>query len=199
MMEEIQVGGERFNFFKGCPKSQSCTIILRGGAEQFMEETHRSLHDAIMIVRRAMKNDSVVAGGGAIEMALSSYLRDQSRSIQGKEQLLIAAYAKAMEVIPRQLCDNAGFDATNILNKLRQKHATGSKWAGVNILKEDVSDNFDAFVWEPAVVKINALTAASEAACLILSVDETIKNPKSGGDGPGAGRGMGRGRGRPMY
>lgn len=193
--EENQIGGERFNFFKGCPEAKTCTIIIRGGAEQFMEETHRSLHDAIMIVRRAMKNDSVVAGGGAIEMALSSYLRDQSRSIQGKEQLLIAAYAKAMEVIPRQLCDNAGFDATNILNKLRQKHATGSKWAGVNILKEDVSDNFDAFVWEPAVVKINALTAASEAACLILSVDETIKNPKAGQEGGGM---PGRGRGRPM-
>ncbi|XP_005097514.1 T-complex protein 1 subunit eta [Aplysia californica] len=193
--EENQVGGERFNFFKGCPQAKTCTIILRGGAEQFMEETHRSLHDAIMIVRRAMKNDSVVAGGGAIEMALSSHLREQSRTIQGKEQLLIAAYAKALEVIPRQLCDNAGFDATNILNKLRQKHATGSKWAGVNIMQEDISDNFEAFVWEPAIVKINALTAASEASCLILSVDETIKNPRSGQEG---GAPMGRGRGRPM-
>ncbi|KAH9513258.1 T-complex protein 1 subunit eta [Bulinus truncatus] len=193
IFEESQVGGERFNFFKGCPQAKTCTFILRGGAEQFMEETHRSLHDAIMIVRRAMKNDAVVAGGGAIEMELSSYLREQSRSIQGKEQLLIAAYAKALEVIPRQLCDNAGFDATNILNKLRQKHAAGSKWSGVNILQEDISDNFDAFVWEPSVVKINALTAASEATCLILSVDETIKNPKSAQDAP-----MGRGRGRPM-
>ena len=88
-----------------------------------MEETERSLHDAIMIVRRAIKNDAVVAGGGAIEMELSKYLRDHSRSIAGKEQLIFAAMAKAFEVIPRQLCDNAGFDATNILNKLRQKHA----------------------------------------------------------------------------
>lgn len=88
-----------------------------------MEETERSLHDAIMIVRRAVKNDAVVAGGGAIEMELSKYLREHSRSVAGKEQLVIAAMAKALEVIPRQLCDNAGFDATNILNKLRQKHA----------------------------------------------------------------------------
>merc|ERR1711931_163541 len=118
VFEEKQVGGERFNFFSGCPKSQSCTIILRGGAEQFMEETERSLHDAIMIVRRAMKNDSVVAGGGAIDMELSKYLRNYSRTIAGKEQLIIGAMAKAFEVIARQLCDNAGFDATNILNKL---------------------------------------------------------------------------------
>merc|ERR1712172_478907 len=108
VFEEKQVGGERFNVFSGCPKSKTCTFILRGGAEQFMEETERSLHDAIMIVRRAMQNDSVVAGGGAIDMELSKYLRNHSRTIPGKEQLLIGAFAKALEVIPRQLCDNAG-------------------------------------------------------------------------------------------
>nr|CAD7393322.1 unnamed protein product [Timema cristinae] len=190
--EEKQIGGERFNIFTGCPNAKTCTFILRGGAEQFLEETERSLHDAIMIVRRTIKNDSVVAGGGAIEMELSRALRDYSRSIAGKEQLLIGAIAKALEVIPRQLCDNAGFDATNILNKLRQKHAQGFSWYGVDINKEDISDNFEACVWEPAVVKINALTAASEATCLILSVDETIKNPKSGDGQPPMGRGMGR-------
>uniref|UniRef100_A0ACB8E9B3 T-complex protein 1 subunit eta n=1 Tax=Sphaerodactylus townsendi TaxID=933632 RepID=A0ACB8E9B3_9SAUR len=184
----------RYNFFTGCPKAKTCTIILRGGAEQFMEETERSLHDAIMIVRRAIKNDSVVAGGGAIEMELSKYLRDYSRTIPGKQQLLIGAYAKALEIIPRQLCDNAGFDATNILNKLRAKHAQGGMWYGVDVSNEDIADNFEAFVWEPAVVRINALTAAAEAACLIVSVDETIKNPRSTVDGPPAGRGRGRGR-----
>uniref|UniRef100_A0A671TU07 T-complex protein 1 subunit eta n=1 Tax=Sparus aurata TaxID=8175 RepID=A0A671TU07_SPAAU len=196
LFEEVQVGGERYNFFKGCPKAKTCTIILRGGAEQFTEETERSLHDAIMIVRRAIKNDSIVAGGGAIEMELSKYLRDYSRTIPGKQQLLIGAYAKALEIIPRQLCDNAGFDATNILNKLRAKHAQGGMWYGVDINNEDIADNFAACVWEPSIVRINALTAASEAACLILSVDETIKNPRSSMDGPPGG-GRGRGRGRP--
>ncbi|XP_049582766.1 T-complex protein 1 subunit eta [Syngnathus scovelli] len=194
LFEEVQIGGERYNLFKGCPKAKTCTIILRGGAEQFTEETERSLHDAIMIVRRAIKNDSVVAGGGAVEMELSKYLRCYSRSIPGKQQLLIGAYAKALEIIPRQLCDNAGFDATNILNKLRAKHAQGGMWYGVDINNEDIADNFAACVWEPSVVRINALTAASEAACLILSVDETIKNPRRAVDGPPGG---GRGRGRP--
>jgi len=201
LFEETQVGGERFNFFTGVPKTKTCTIILRGGAEQFMEETERSLHDAIMIVRRAITNDAVVAGGGAIEMELSKILRDHSRSIAGKEQLIFAAMARAFECIPRQLCDNAGFDATNILNKLRQKHAQGEIWAGVDIMAEDVADNFEACVWEPSIVKINAITAASEAACLILSVDETVKNPRSGQGaqgGPPGGMPMGRGRGRPM-
>ena len=156
------------------------TIILRGGAEQFIEETERSLHDAIMIVRRALKNDAIVAGGGAIEMEISKYLRDYSRTIAGKEQLLISAMAKAFEVIPRQLCDNAGFDATNILNKLRQKHSQeNGTWYGVDVTNEDIANNFDACVWEPAVVKTNAIIAATEAACLILSVDETVKSPRS--------------------
>ena len=73
---------------------------------------------------------------------------------------------------------------------------SGGMWCGVDINNEDIADNFESCVWEPAIVKINAITAATEAACLILSVDETVKNPKSGGDGPPAG-GMGRGRGRP--
>eukprot|EP01147_Barroeca_monosierra_P000562 gene562-3879_t len=199
--EERQVGGERFNFFRGCPKAKTCTIILRGGAEQFIEETARSLHDAIMIVRRAIKNDTVVAGGGAIEMSLSKRLRDHARTIPGKQQLLMAAYSQALEIIPRQLCDNAGFDATDILNKLRREHAAGPCWYGVDVHKEDASDNFEAAVWEPAVVKINALTAASEAACMILSVDETIKAETSqvaGAQAQAGGHpGMGRGRGMP--
>ncbi|KAG5673842.1 hypothetical protein PVAND_003854 [Polypedilum vanderplanki] len=196
--EERQIGGERFNIFQGCANaSRSVTLVLRGGAEQFLEETERSLHDAIMIVRRTIKNDSVVAGGGAIEMELSKILRDYSRTIAGKEQLLIGAMAKALEIIPRQLCDNAGFDATNILNKLRQKHAQGQIWYGVDISKEHITDNFEACVWEPSIIKINALTAACEAASLILSVDETIKSPKSANEMPQAGM-PGRGMGRPM-
>jgi T-complex protein 1 subunit eta len=195
--EERQIGGERFNIFQGCRNAKTCTLILRGGSEQFLEETERSLHDAIMIVRRTIKNDSIVAGGGAIEMELSKELRDYSRTIAGKEQLLIGAFAKALEVIPRQLCDNAGFDATNILNKLRQKHAQGQCWYGVDINKEHIADNFEACVWEPSIIKINALTAASEACCMILSVDETIKSPKSG-DGAAMPQMGGRGMGRPM-
>lgn len=199
--EEVQIGNERYNLFTGCPNAKTCTLILRGGAEQFIEETERSLHDAIMIVRRTLKNDAVVAGGGAIEMELSKHLRNHARSVQGKEQLFITAMAKSLEVIPRQLCENAGFDATNILNKLRQKHAEGGMWYGVDINNEDISDNMSAFVWEPALVKINALSAASEACCLILSVDESIKNAKSSSpeDNRPVKRPAGRGRGRPMF
>ncbi|KAI9298177.1 T-complex protein 1 subunit eta [Neoconidiobolus thromboides FSU 785] len=185
--EEVQVGSERFNLFTGCPEAKTCTLILRGGAEQFIAEVERSLHDAIMIVRRAIKHHSVVAGGGAIEMELSKHLRDYSRTIEGKQQLILAAFAKALEVIPRQLCDNAGFDATNILTQLRQKHTKpDGKWFGVNVQDECISDNFEDFVWEPTLVKVNILSSAVEAATLILSVDETVKNPKSQQANPNA-------------
>jgi len=97
--EEVQVGAERYNFFKECPEAKTATIVLRGGAEQFIEEAHRSLHDSICIVRRAMKHSYIVPGGGAIEMELSKILRAHSRTIAGKQQLVINAFAKALEVI----------------------------------------------------------------------------------------------------
>lgn len=90
------------------------------------------------------------------------------------------AFAKALEIIPRQICDNAGLDSTDILNKLRMKHANGEKWFGVDVDGADgVRNNMDAFVWEPSLVKVNAISSATEAACLILSVDETVRGPQS--------------------
>lgn len=93
--EEVQIGSERFNIFQGCPQTKTCTLVLRGGAEQVIAEVERSLHDAIMIVKRAVSHSSVVAGGGAIEMELSKYLRDYAKTVPGKQQLIIAAFAKA--------------------------------------------------------------------------------------------------------
>jgi T-complex protein 1 subunit eta len=173
--DERQIGGERFNFFSGCPAARTCTLVLRGGAEQFIAEVERSLHDAIMVVKRALRNRTIVAGGGAVEMEVSAYLHGfADEKVPHKQQAVIKAFAKALEVIPRQLCDNAGFDSTDILNRLRVEHRKGNRWAGVDFVNEGVTNNLDAFVWEPSLVKVNAIQAAVEAACLILSVDATI-------------------------
>ena len=123
VFEERQVGAERYNVFMGCPAATTATFVLRGGAEQFIDESERSIHDSIMIVKNCVRSMKVVAGGGATEMEISRMLKEQSRSIEGKQQLVMLAYARALELIPRQLADNAGFDATDILNRLRQKHA----------------------------------------------------------------------------
>lgn len=216
--EEVQLGNERYNMFTECAKTKTSTLVLRGGAAQYLEETQRSLNDAIMIVRRAVKSHAVVAGGGAIEMELSRYLRQYLKGVEGKEQIVINDFAKALETIPRTLAENSGMDSTEILTLLRQHHAQVDKdgkpenmWYGVNVLEGKVDDLYKKFVWEPEQVRLNVLQAATEAACAILSVDQTIKNPKSEQaqaeaagrlDGskppPGMGRGGGRGRGRGM-
>lgn len=114
-----------------------------------------------------------------------------ARTVPGKEANLIEAFAKALEIIPRQLCVNAGIDANDMLSELRQRHSKGETWAGVNLDIDCVSDNMERCVWEPALVKLNAIRAAGDAAALIVSVDQTVKNKKSIVDG---GRGRGRGR-----
>lgn len=182
LFAEKQVGSERFNFFTQCVAAKTATFILRGGAEQYIEETERSLHDAIMIVKRCIQHKQIVAGGGACEMELSKYLRQTARTIRDKSQIIMSAFAKAFEVVPRQLATNAGFDATDIVNNLRFKHhqrdGSGANF-GVDIVNEGVMDTFKNFVWEPALSKRSSIAAACEAACTILSVDETIKNPRS--------------------
>jgi T-complex protein 1 subunit eta len=179
--EEVSMGDERINVLEECPNKLVSTIVLRGGSEQFIAESERSLHDALMVVKRCLQGSrAVVAGGGAVEMEVSNYLREHSLTIAGKGQLIVAAYAKAMEVIPRQLCDNAGFDATDVLSALRKLHRSEeNKWMGVNIEEDGVCDTFDLGVWEPSDNKLNSLQAATEAACVILSIDETIISPKS--------------------
>jgi len=204
LFEEKGVGDERYNFFSGCPQARTATLLLRGGGEQFLAETERSVHDALMIVKRTLQSKRVVAGGGAIEMELAQHLRTAAKLIEGKQQLIIAAVAKALEVIPRQVAENAGLDSTDILNALRREHAKGgevTRWIGVDVLGDGVCDTLVQGVWEPAANKMNALGSAAEAACCILSIDETVRNPQSEkpgapsqgiGLGPGGGRGGGR-------
>ncbi|GMM28748.1 chaperonin-containing T-complex subunit [Martiniozyma asiatica (nom. inval.)] len=189
LFQERQIGNERYNLFTGCPQAKTCTIILRGGSLKIIDEIDRSLHDAIMVVKRTRQSKSIVAGGGAIEMELSKRLRDYSHTIRGKRQLIVQAFAKALEVIPKQLCENAGLDTVEVLNQLRNCHARGDIWAGVDVDNDGVCDCLKKFVWEPSVVKGNLLSSAVEAACLILSVDETIRNKSEEG---------GRGRGVPV-
>eukprot|EP00808_Paulinella_micropora_P024597 g81321.t1 len=196
LFEEVQIGtsnnmpsandisGGRYNMFTGCAKAKACTVLLRGGTEQFLHETKRSFHDALMVVKRANTHSAVVGGGGAVEMELSKYLRKVSRQVKSKRQLVLSAFARALEVIPRQIAANAGFDSTDIVNELRARHAAGGMWMGVDIEREGVCDTYQAFVWEPTLVKLNAISAATQAACLILSVDDTIKNPNAGDPNP---------------
>lgn len=115
-------------------------------------------------------------------MELSAHIRKHALTIAGKTQLILTAFAKALEVIPRQISDNAGLDSVDVMNKLRMRHARGERWVGIDVdesNKDGVRDNMEAFVWEPSMVKINAIQGAAEVACTILNIDMTIVSPKS--------------------
>ncbi len=197
MFEEVQLGDERYNIFTDCKTAKSSTIVLRGGSEQFLEESHRSVHDALMIVKRTMKNGEIVAGGGAVELEIARVLRKEAVSIPGKQQLIIQAVADSMEVIPRQLSENAGLDAVNMLSLLNSAHDQPSgkgRHTGVDLDREGICDTYAKGVWEPVINKHNSIASAIEAACMILSIDETVRHPASEKPGaPSQGVGLGRG------
>merc|ERR1719483_1183328 len=111
LFEEIQIGAERWNFFRECENSKAATLLIRGGAQQFIDEAERSIHDSLMIVKSATKNTKIVGGGGAIEMEISRYLKEYAKTVSGKQQRVIHCFAKALEVIPRTLIHNSGGDA----------------------------------------------------------------------------------------
>ncbi|CAI8496068.1 unnamed protein product [Hanseniaspora opuntiae] len=187
VFEEKQIGNERYNLFTECTNTKTCTLVLRGGANQVIEEVARSLNDALMIVKRSLQLNSIVIGGGAIEMAISKRLRDYAKTIKGKQQLMINAFAKALEIIPRQLCENAGLDSVELLNKLRMSHSVNqgkeNAFVGINFQIENIADNYESFIWEPMSNKINSLQSAVEACNLILSIDETITNKQQSEEG----------------
>ena len=154
LCEHKVIGAERVDIFTGCLNAESATLILRGGAEQFIKDAERSLHDAIMIVRRVLKTRDVVSGGGACEMELSKLLRTYARTIESKEQLILISMAKSLEVIPRTLADNAGLDSMDVMNRLRHKHSKGEKHFGVNVWDDvtGICNTHDNFIWEPLLV-----------------------------------------------
>jgi len=185
VFEEISLGDERLNLLRNCPNPLVSTMVLRGGSEQFIAESERSLHDALMVVRRLLlsKPTRIVAGAGAVECHISRKLFQLALEEKGKGQLLIEAYAKALEIIPRQLCQNAGLDATILLAELRKAHSnpapSAKLWMGVDIENNGITNAYEAGIWEPLENKLNSFSAATEAACLILSIDETVISPKS--------------------
>ena len=137
-----------------------------------------------MVVRRTITHHSILPGAGAVEMELSKALRARALTISGTEQMLMTAYAEAIEVIPRQLVENAGFDTTKVIERLRKEHYEGHSTMGVDIAEEGVIDAYERCIWEPTNMKINAISAATEAACLVLAVDETVSAAPS--EQPGA-------------
>ena len=205
LVEERKIEEDRWVFVEGCKHPKSVSLLLRGGSQRVVDEVERSIHDAIMVVRDVMEFPSIVAGGGAPETYVATKLRSWSKSLEGREQLAAEKFAEAMESIPLALAENAGMDPIDTLATLRSKQLKEEKWTGIDVLKGRVSNMKTSDIIDPLSVKYQVISAASEAACMILRIDDVISVSKAaappgggGGEGgmpPGMGGGMPPGMG----
>ncbi|MGE4274803.1 MAG: thermosome subunit alpha [Candidatus Methanomethylophilaceae archaeon] len=175
-VEEKKVGDEDMTFITGCKNPKAVSIIIRGGTEHVLEEVERAMHDAIRVIGVAYEEGKVVAGGGAPEVEVGLRLSDYASSVGGREQLAIEAFAKAMEVIPWTLAQNAGLDAIDVIIKLKNAHETekNGKYYGVDLNTGEAVDMLAANVIEPLRVKVQAISSAAEVANMILRIDDVI-------------------------
>ena len=175
LVEERKVGEDKMVFVEGCKNPKAVSIVVRGGLERLVDEAERALRDGLAAVADAIKDGKIVAGGGAVEVELAKYLRKAARTIGGKEQLAIEAFARSLEGLIMALVENAGYDPVELIMKLRAAHEKpDGKWAGVNIFTGEVANMMDLGVIEPISVKANALKAGTEVATLILRIDDII-------------------------
>jgi chaperonin GroEL (HSP60 family) len=162
-------------FIEGCKNPKSVSILVRGGAEHVVDEAERAIHDALCVLSVALEEGKIVGGGGAPELEVAKAVRSLAESVGGKEALAINAFADAMEVIPQTLAENAGLDPIDILTQLRAEHEKpGSQFMGIDVVSGKVTDTFKAGIIEPLKVKVQAITSASEAAEMILRIDDVI-------------------------
>jgi len=186
-VEERLVGGDSMTFINDCPEAKSVSILIRGGTEHVVDEIERAMEDAIGGVSSALRNGRVVGGGGATEVQLAQELRDYADSVGGREQLAINAFADSLEVIPRTLAENAGFDPIDTLVDLRNKHDDGEVWAGLDVSSGKSEKLFDKGVVEPKQTKTQAVQSASESAEMILRIDDVISASGFDADDMGGG------------
>ena len=170
ILEEKQIGTERYIFILGC-NNKATTIILRGSSNKFLDETKRCLNDGIMVARRVLKNQAICGGAGAVEMKIAAKLRKYVKTVTGKNHTILTKFAQALEIIPKTICENAGLDSISILSSLRSIHDNTESWDGICVETGTIFNAFENYIWEPMIVKTHAIQAATEAACTVLSID----------------------------
>jgi T-complex protein 1 subunit alpha len=186
-VSEEAVNDYNYVFFKKCKKQSAQTILLRGANYLMLDETERSVHDALCAVKRVLESNKLVVGGGCVEVSTSLHLENFARSLGSREQMAINEFAEALNVIPKQLAINAAKDATDLLTKLRyvheryqsQKEQTEDtkklKNTGLDLLTGKIRNNYKAGVFEPAISKVKSLKFATEDAITILRIDDLIR------------------------
>ena len=198
LVEERKIGDDKMTFVEGCKHPHAVTILIRGGTERIVDEAERSLHDALCVVRDIVEEPKVLAGGGAPELEVSRMLKKYAETLPGREQLAVKSFAEALEAVPVTLTENAGLDPIDVLSELRARHEKGEKWAGIEVHSGKVQEMTAAGVFEPLAVKKQIIKSATEAASMILKIDDVIaagkmKTPPTPPGGPPGGMPPGAG------
>ena len=188
IVQQKKVESDKWVFIEGCTNPRSVTVLIRGGSQRVVDEVDRSIHDALMVVKDVVEKPSIVAGGGSPEAYLSTELNEWASSSEGREQLAIKQYAEAFESIPLTIAENAGMDPIDTIITLRANQSNGKQTVGINAKESKIGNMFSLDIVEPLVVKEQIIKSATEAACMILRIDDVIA--VSGGPGAGGPPGM---------
>ena len=178
LVEEKMVGNGEMIFITQCKNPDTYSILLRGGTEHVVTSLGRAMHDALRVVGVAIEDEKILAGGGSPEIELALRLRDYASTLEGREQLAVNKFAQALEIIPKTLAENAGFDKINMLAEMRSLHEHGNKNVGLDVYEGKPADMLENGVIEPLRVKTQAITSATEAASMILRIDDVISSAK---------------------
>jgi len=185
-VEEVKIGDDKLVYVREAKNPKAVTIMIRGGSEHVVDEAERSLHDALSVVRNAVEDGKIVAGGGAPEIELSKRLREYAIKVGGREQLAVTAFAEALESIPVAIAQNAGINPIDILVDIKSKHNTPQNiWFGVNTKTGKAADMLKMDVVEPLRVKTQVIKSAVEAVTMILRVDDVFASKGGSSSGPG--------------
>jgi len=196
IVEEVKIGDDKLLYVRECKNPKAVTIVIRGASSHLIDEAERSLHDGLSVVRNAVEDGKIVAGGGAPEEEIAKNLRSYAAKVGGREQLAVEAFAEAVEAIPLTLAENAGLDPIDIMVALRAKHEDPeNKYFGIEVTTGKIKNMLELQVLEPLRVKQQVIKSATEAANMILKIDDLIA-VKGGEKGPpmppgGMGGGMG--------
>jgi len=188
IVQQKKVELDKWVFIEGCKNPRSVTILIRGGSQRVVDEADRSIHDALMVVKDVVEKPSIVAGGGSPEAYLATELNEWTGSSEGREQLAIKQYAEALESIPLTIAENAGMDPIDSLITLRANQSNGKQTVGINAREGKIGNMFSLDIVEPLAVKEQIIKSATEAACMILRIDDVIAvsgRPGAGGPPPG--------------
>ena len=174
LVEERTQADEESIYIEGCPNPRAVTLLLKGSSEHVLDEIERAVKDGLGDVSAALKSGKVVPGGGAVEMALSRKLSAYARTLTGREQLAVEAFAQSLEVIPETLAENAGLDPIEIITSLKREHELGDTKTGLNLFTNKIEDTLSKGIVEPLKVKTQAISSASEVATMILRIDDVL-------------------------